>query len=75
MNDGAHPPASHFFTLRLWRAEAGDGQTEWRGKLQHVLSGESRYFQNWPALVASLRGLLPESRGAGGAEREEDAMI
>jgi hypothetical protein len=54
------PPASCLFTLRVWRAEAADGGADWRGQLQHVLSGESRYFQGWPALVACVCALLPE---------------
>jgi hypothetical protein len=52
---------SHLFTLRLWRAETADGGAEWRGKLHHVPSGESGYFQGWPALVACLCALLPGS--------------
>lgn len=79
MDDEPRPASSHLFTLRLWRAEAGDGQTEWRGKLQHVLSGESRYFQNWPALVASLHAMLSEQRreqrSAEDEECKEDEMI
>ena len=34
---------SHLFTLRVWAEEIGDNQQEWRGKLQHVPSGETRY--------------------------------
>jgi hypothetical protein len=60
MADEPRRVASYFFTLRLWRVEAADGRAEWRGQLRHVLSGESRYFHGWPALVASLDALLPE---------------
>ncbi len=52
------PPLSHLFTVRLWREELGDGQTELRGKVQHVSSGEVRYFRDWPALIAFLLALL-----------------
>jgi hypothetical protein len=41
---------SHLFTVRLWREPLGDGRTEWRLRVQHVLSGERRYFRDWPAL-------------------------
>ena len=51
-------PLSHLFTVRLWRKELGDGQTELRGKVQHVSSGEVRYFRDWPALIAFLLALL-----------------
>ena len=43
---------SHFFTLRLW--QEGDGRSEYalRIKVQHVLSGEVRYFQDWTEVLA-----------------------
>ena len=41
----------------------GDGESEWRGKAQHVLSGEARYFRDWPALVAFLLETLPQLDG------------
>jgi hypothetical protein len=58
---------SHLFTLRLWPEALGDGQTEWRGKVQHVLSGEARYFRDWEALVAFLQEALTgiDARGGG----------
>jgi hypothetical protein len=58
---------SHLFTLRLWPEALGDGETEWRGKAQHVLSGEARYFRDWAALVAFLEETLPTLDEEGGA--------
>jgi len=58
MND-AHP-RSHLFTLRLWPGSRSGGGSGWRGKVTHVLSGETRYFQDWPqfiSFVAELGGL------------------
>ncbi len=55
-------PFSHLFTVRLWQEELGNGQTELRGKVQHVTSGEARYFRDWPALIAFLQALLSASR-------------
>jgi hypothetical protein len=47
----AAPAHGQLFTVRVW-AEAGEGgQEAWRFKVQHVLSGEARYFQDWQALV------------------------
>jgi len=43
---------SQLFTVRVWLEELGNGQTEWRGKVQHVTSGEVRYFRDWSTLVA-----------------------
>lgn len=51
---------SQFFTVRVWQEELGNGQTEWRGKVQHVQSGEVRYFREWSTLVAALLKMLSE---------------
>jgi len=50
---------THLFTLRLWPETKGDDQVEWRGKVQHVLSGEARYFRRWSELRAFVRECLP----------------
>ena len=49
---------SFLFMLRLWPENPGGGQTDWRGSLQHVNSGELRYFRDWPTLQAFVDGLL-----------------
>ena len=36
----------------------GEGQWEWRGKVQHVGSGEAFYFREWQALIARLKTWL-----------------
>lgn len=46
---------SHLFTVRVWREELGVGRVEWRGKVQHALSGEARYFREWAELIAFMR--------------------
>jgi hypothetical protein len=51
---------THLFTVRVWLAKLDHGHTEWRGKVQHVLSGEGRAFRDWPALVAFLVAKLQE---------------
>jgi heme-degrading monooxygenase HmoA len=68
--DTAQPPArTHLFTVRVWLEELGAGQAEWRGEVQHVVSGETRYFRDWPALVASMQAMLPEQGGGDGPGR------
>jgi hypothetical protein len=58
-NDVGQPVhSSHLFMLRLWPEDLGSGQTDWRGKVQHVNSGEARYFRDWPTLEAFVEGLL-----------------
>jgi hypothetical protein len=58
-------PRSHLFTVRLWLEPLGDGQAEWRGKVQHMPSGEAQYVRDWPALKAFLERLLqiPDEQG------------
>lgn len=60
MNDEESVTYAHsqLFTLRLWAEEGPDGQREWRGKLRHVLTGDVRYFRDWPALIPVLLAML-----------------
>jgi hypothetical protein len=48
---------SHLFTVRVWLEDLGEDQTEWRGKIQHVLSGEVRYFRDWTGLVEQMKAM------------------
>jgi hypothetical protein len=64
--DNAPPPArTHLFTVRVWLEELGAGQTEWRGEVRDVVSGEVRYFRDWPTLVALVQAMLPKKGGTG----------
>ena len=53
-------PRSHLFTVRVWEEETGTDQTEWRGKVQLLSSGEVRYFREWTALAPLLLAMLSE---------------
>jgi hypothetical protein len=59
MNHSQHPHRSQLFTLRVWWEELGESQAEWRGQIQHVASGETRYFRNWPAAIRFILATLP----------------
>ena len=59
MDTGHQQQQSHLFTVRLWLEDLGDGRAEWRGQLQHVLSGETHYFRQWETLLALLLAMLP----------------
>lgn len=51
---------SHLSTVRRWPDDIGtphEPQTEWRGKLQHVTSGEAHYFRDRPTLINLLQTL------------------
>ena len=66
---------SHLFILRLWPEDLGGGQTDWRGSIRHVSSGEVRYFRGWPAMEAFVEGLLCtiDAQGIHAAEGENAA--
>ncbi len=71
MYESQGTPRSHLFTVRLWLEPLGDGQTEWRGKVQHVPSGEAQYFRDWPALQAFLERALQPLEAEGDPPLEE----
>lgn len=52
---------SHLFVVRLWPEDVGEGLIDWRGKVQHVNSGEVRYFRDWPTLEVFVDKLLGRS--------------
>ncbi len=62
---------THLFTIRLWHEHLGGGESEWRGKVEHIPSREARYFREWSGLIAFLQevlsqqNLLAEEGGAG----------
>lgn len=53
----SHP---YLFTVRMWAEEIEAGQFEWRGKVQFLATGETRYFRAWAGLVPLLQTLLAE---------------
>ena len=60
MNQDELTRPTHLFTVRVWLETLDDDHSEWRGKVQHVLSGEGRAFRDWPALVAFFVAKLQE---------------
>jgi len=61
-------PSSHLFAVRLWVEDLGDEQIEWRGQVQHVLSGEAHYFRDWPELETHLLAMVLQGERASAAE-------
>ncbi len=45
---------SHLFVVRVWIKRPADALLEYRGRIQHVLSGETRHFKDWPTMVDFL---------------------
>lgn len=59
---------THMFLVRLWNEELGDGESEMRGRLQDVSSGETSYFRDWEGLVEGLKKMLAAVGGDGQTE-------
>ncbi len=64
-------PRSELFTVRVWREDLGEGHIEWRGQVQHVLSGETRFFRDWHVLLDFLQETRTETGISG---REESPL-
>ncbi len=56
---------THLFTVKVWAEEVSEDHQEWRGKVQHVLSGEAHYFRDWPNLVSCLMTMLLDEKTGG----------
>jgi hypothetical protein len=65
---------SHLFTVRYWLETLGNGQTDWRGKVQYVNSGEVRYFRDCQTLnefiETILQNLASDEISQGGPDKE-----
>ena len=49
---------SQLFTVRVWYEGVDADGWEVRVQARHILTGETRYFRDWPALIAYLTGKL-----------------
>ena len=52
------------FTLRIWVTSQKDANIEWRGRIQHIQSGEVQYCQNWDTFITCVEKVLIESQEA-----------
>jgi hypothetical protein len=64
------PHQSELFTVRMWPEDLGEGRVEWRGKVQHAISGETRYFRDWPVLLEFLAEVLTTEEAVARLKRE-----
>lgn len=62
MNDGS-PPQTHLFVIRIWAQDIEHGRSEWRGRVQHVPSGEVHYFREWADMLSIVQAMLPNVGG------------
>lgn len=60
MENPYQAPRSQLFTIRMWREDLTTDRIEWRGQVQHVSSGKSRYFRDWQTMVEFLKETLTD---------------
>ncbi len=61
--------ATDLYLVRLWRGRTkGDGAPGLHGKLQHVVSGESCYFDALADLPEALEKMLDQESGSLGPD-------
>lgn len=59
--DNAPAPRSQLFMVRVWLEDLGDGNTEWRGRVQCVANGEVFYFRDWQNMAQVFQTWLSSS--------------
>jgi hypothetical protein len=50
--------SSQLFTVRMWPEPLDGGEVEWRGKVDHVATGEGYAFRDWSRLIVCLEKML-----------------
>ena len=58
MQEMPRPPPSVILTLRLWHEPLGNDQSEWRGEIKNLSTGEARYFRRWDEIAALARKMI-----------------
>jgi hypothetical protein len=63
------PPASTF-VIRLWHEWTAEGP-RWRGRIEHLQSGESRAFLDWDGLLSFVHRFAALHGGASQVMKDE----
>ena len=63
------------FIVRIWHEAQGTGQSEVRIQARHVLTGETRYFLEWPALTDYLAGKVDAASPTPGDGVERTTIV
>lgn len=71
MKADRHLRRTDLFLVRVWSEEVDNGRTEWCGKVQRPVNGETRYFRDWPALLDLLSNMLPTDQNTSRRKAEE----
>ena len=49
---------SQLFTVRMWPEPLDEEHVEWRGRVDHVATGEGYYFRDWSRLAICIEKML-----------------
>jgi hypothetical protein len=60
MQEMPRPPPAIMMTLRLWLEVMGPQQSEWRGEIKNLTTGEARYFRRWEEMADIVRSMLAD---------------
>jgi hypothetical protein len=61
------------FTIRLWREKLDERESEWRGRVQHLGSGQARYFNEISKIAEFIADHLSRARGENHANLDTSA--
>lgn len=61
MSDERQHRRTHLFNVRLWNEPVTPDRAEVRGRVQHVLSGDVRYFRTWQEFTSFVDAALANS--------------
>jgi hypothetical protein len=51
-------PQAQLFTLRIWVTNQDEASLDWRGRLQHIQSGEVQHCRDWDTFVGYVEETL-----------------
>jgi hypothetical protein len=61
MKEMPRPPPAIMMTLRLWQEVIEPQQSEWRGEIKNLATGEVRYFRGWGEIAEIVANMLSNS--------------
>ena len=63
------------FTIKLWQEALTEKQTEWRGKIQHIGSGDSSYFRDLSKMMDFITRRLSGLVSIQGSHEVVDSLL
>lgn len=75
MHHGNDGTPTDLYLVRIWRRKPGDGAPSLHGKLQHVVSGATCYFDGLSDLPEALAKMMKQESGSLGPDVESDEVL